>query len=98
MSDQGANAQTEAEAKMAGIIVAALEIDDMEAHEVKPLTALFDPDDADSLGLDSIDALEISLAIDQHYDVQLEAENEDNKEIFFSLRSLTNYVLAQADG
>ena len=82
---------------MAEIIIAALEIDDVAPGEVQPTTALFDPDDPESLGLDSIDALEISLAIDKHYDVQLEAENEDNKAIFYSLRSLTDYVLAQAD-
>lgn len=90
--------QTPLETKMAEIIVAALDIDDMVPAEIIPTTALFDPDDPQSLGLDSIDALEISLAIDKHFDVQLEAENEANKEIFFSLRSLTDYVSTQADG
>jgi acyl carrier protein len=90
--------QTTEEARLAEIIVAALDIDDIEAADVVPTAALFDPDNAESLGLDSIDALEISLAIDKHFNVQLEAENEANKEIFFSLRSLTEFVMAQADG
>ena len=98
MVERDPEVQTDAELRMASIILEALEIDDMTAAEVIPTKGLFDPDDMDSLGLDSIDALEISLAIDKHYDVQLEAENEANKEIFFSLRSLTDYVLAQADG
>lgn len=90
MADQSAD-----EAKLASILIRALEIEDVEPGEIEPEAPLFDPERADSLGLDSIDALEIALAIAQEYDVQLEAENEDNKAIFFSLRSLTAYVLGQ---
>ena len=86
--------QTAEQARLAQIIVQALEFDDVEPAEIDPEAPLFDPDNAASLGLDSIDALEISLAIDKEYNVQLEAENEANKEIFYSLRSLTDYVLA----
>ena len=42
---------------MAQILIEALEIDDFAADEIEPDTALFDPDDPKSLGLDSIDAL-----------------------------------------
>lgn len=85
--------QTTEEAKLAGIILSALDIDDVAVAEIQPDAPLFDPENPDSLGLDSIDALEISLAINQAYGVQLEADNEDNREIFFSLRSLNQYVL-----
>lgn len=101
MSDQTpkqTSEQTIEETRLAEIIVAVLDIDDMAAADVIPTAALFDPDNPQSLGLDSIDALEISLAIDKHFNVQLEAENEANKEIFFSLRSLTEFVMAQVDG
>ena len=50
---------------------------------------------ADCLGLDSIDALEIALAIEQNYGVKLQADDENNKAIFGSLRSLSNYIDAQ---
>jgi acyl carrier protein len=44
------------------------------------------------LGLDSIDALELALEISKRYGVQLKAEDEDNKRIFASLRTLTDHV------
>ena len=53
---------------------------------------LFGIDGDDCLGLDSIDALEIALAIDQNYGVKLKADDENNKEIFACLRSLTQYI------
>ena len=87
------SAQTPDESKLMAIVLAALDIDDVTPDEVHPDAPLFDLQNENSLGLDSIDALEISLAIAKEYDVQLEAENEDNKEIFYSLRSLTNYIL-----
>ena len=87
--------QTTEEARLARILLEALDIDDINPEDVVPDAPLFDPNDENSLGLDSIDALEISLAIATTYKVQLEADKEDNKKIFFSLRSLTNYVLAQ---
>lgn len=89
------SAQTKDEAQLAEILIKALELDDMEATEIIPDAPLFDPSDENSLGLDSIDALEISLAIAKEYDVQLEADNEDNKSIFYSLRSLSEYVQEQ---
>jgi len=87
--------QTPEETKLAEILLATLDIDDVAPEEVIPDAPLFDPGNGDSLGLDSIDALEMSLAIAKEYGVQLEAEDENNKAVFFSLRSLTNYVLAR---
>ena len=46
----------------------------------------------DGLGLDSIDILEISLAISKQYGCQLRSDHEDNVTIFSSLRNLTLYV------
>ncbi|MEX2489995.1 MAG: phosphopantetheine-binding protein [Pseudomonadales bacterium] len=85
--------QTSAEAKLARILVDVLDIEDVAPEDIVPEAPLFDPEDERSLGLDSIDALEISLAIAKEYQVQLEADNEDNKKIFFSLRSLSDYVI-----
>ena len=44
------------------------------------------------LGLDSIDALELALAISKTYGFQLRSENDDNKRIFGSLRALSAHV------
>ncbi|MDQ3039512.1 MAG: phosphopantetheine-binding protein, partial [Pseudomonadota bacterium] len=44
------------------------------------------------LGLDSIDALELSLAISKRYGFQLRSDNDENLRIFASLRALTAHV------
>lgn len=80
--------QTESEFKMAQLMVEALNLEDMEAEEIDPEEQLF----GDGLGLDSIDALEISLAISKEYGVQIKAEDEATREAFATLRSLTAFV------
>lgn len=80
--------QTESELKMAQLMVEALNLEDMEADEIDPEEQLF----GDGLGLDSIDALEISLAISKEYGVQIKAEDEGTREAFVTLRSLTAFV------
>lgn len=79
---------TESELKMAQLLVDALNLEDMEAEEIDPEELLF----GDGLGLDSIDALEISLAISKEYGVQIKAEDEGTREAFKTLRSLTAFV------
>ena len=55
---------------------------------IDPLAPLF----GDGLRLDSIDILELALAVSQTYGVQLRADNDDNEAIFRSLRSLNDHV------
>jgi acyl carrier protein len=79
-----AAAQTEQEADLARLIVKALNLD-MPASEIDPEAPLF----GEGLGLDSIDVLEVALAISQTYGVQLRSDDENNAQIFQSLRSLS---------
>ncbi len=46
----------------------------------------------DGLGLDSIDALELALEISKNYGFEMSAEDEDNENIFASLRNLTEHI------
>jgi acyl carrier protein len=46
----------------------------------------------DGLGLDSIDMLEIALAVSQTYGVKLRADDTRNDEIFHSLTTLNEYI------
>ena len=46
----------------------------------------------EGLGLDSIDALELGLAIRKKYNVKIEAENEEVVKIFSSVASLADYI------
>ena len=84
--------QTEAELKMAELLVEALNLEDIEADEIDPEEQLF----GDGLGLDSIDALEIAVAISQEYGLKMKAEDESTREAFATLRTLTEYVAKNA--
>ena len=80
--------QSEFEQEVAALIVVHLNIEDIRADEIDPDAALFN----DGLGLDSIDALELALAVSQTYGVQLRSNNERNNEIFASLRTFSAYI------
>jgi acyl carrier protein len=83
-----AQLQTPEQKELAGLIVSALNLEGVDPGTIDPDAPLFGA----GLGLDSIDALELALEISKRYGVQLKAEDEDNKRIFASLRTLSAYV------
>ena len=85
-------ALTEAEHKLACLIVEALNLEDVAPESIDPVEPLFDG----RLALDSIDALEIAVAITQNYGGHLKADDEDTRSVFATLRSLSEYVGRQA--
>lgn len=85
--------QTAEQTKLAEVLVEALDLEDVAPAEINPESPLFGSDN-DGLGLDSIDALEIALAVSQEYGVELKAEDENNKKIFYSLASLSEHIQA----
>lgn len=80
--------QSAAQLEMAELLVEVLNLEDIEANEIDPQESLF----GEGLGLDSIDALEIALAISQKYSVEMKAEDESTKEAFATLASLTEFI------
>ena len=76
------------ELELARLIVATLNIEDVRPEEIDPEAPLY----GEGLGLDSIDILEMSLAISKAYGVQLRSDDPDNDRIFRSLRSLNAHV------
>ena len=80
--------QSEFEQEVAQLIVESLNLEDIGAEDIDPDDFLF----GEGLGLDSIDALELALAISQKYSVQLKADDANVKEVFTSLGSLSAYV------
>ncbi|MBN8727028.1 MAG: acyl carrier protein [Xanthomonadales bacterium] len=80
--------QSAAERELAELLVASLNLDDVGADEIDPEAPLFGGD----LGLDSIDALELALAVSRHYGFQLRSDNPDNQRIFASLRALSVHI------
>ncbi len=80
--------QTDEERELAQLIVESLDLEDVNAEDIAPEEPFFD----DGLGLDSIDALEIALAITQKYSIQLKAGDGDMQQRFSTLRSLNAYI------
>jgi acyl carrier protein len=80
--------QTTAERELAELIVSNLNLDGVSAAQIDPEAPLF----GGELGLDSIDALELALAVSKHYGFQLRSDNPDNRRIFGSLRALTQHI------
>lgn len=85
-------AQSEYEHEIAELIVESLNLEDVNATDIELDEPLF----GDGLGLDSIDALELALAVTQKYSVQLRADDANVQEIFSSLRSLSAFIAAKA--
>lgn len=83
--------QTAQEAELAALLVQALNLEGVEPGSIDPEAPLFGHDQG-GLGLDSIDALEIALAIQQHYAVELRSDDEATRQVFRSLRLLSAHV------
>jgi acyl carrier protein len=75
------------ELALAQLIVTTLNLE-TQATQIAPHEPLY----GDGLGLDSIDVLEIALAISKTYGVRLKADDENNARIFSSLRSLHEHI------
>ncbi|MGD9842978.1 MAG: phosphopantetheine-binding protein [Steroidobacteraceae bacterium] len=80
------------ELTMAHHLVQALSLEGVQPEDIGPEATLFGTH-ANGLGLDSIDALEIALMVQQHYGVELRSDDQEARTAFTSLRSLTQYVL-----
>jgi len=81
------------EVEVARLIVSALSLE-IKPEAIDPEAPLF----GEGLGLDSIDALELSLVISKTYGVQLRSDDERNHRIFASLRSLAGHIAKQRAG
>ena len=76
------------EQEIKALIVEALALEDMVPDDIKSEAALF----VEGLGLDSIDALELAMALEERYGVQIGDDPDFNQQIFASVRALTAFV------
>jgi acyl carrier protein len=75
-------------AELKKLIVETLALEDTTPDEIETDAPLFE----EGLGLDSIDALEIAMVLEERYGVTLDDDPESNQRIFESVRSLTAFV------
>jgi acyl carrier protein len=76
------------------LIINALELEDIKPENIKDADPLF----GEGLGLDSIDALEIGIALKKKFGVKFSAENTDNRKHFASVDALAAYITAETAG
>ena len=86
MSDTGTGIAGQ-ELQLATLIVETLNLE-VDAAQIDPEAPLY----GEGLGLDSIDILELALAFSKTYGVQLRSEDQNNRQIFSSLRRLNEHL------
>ncbi len=77
-------------AKIKDIIISSLDLEDVTPAEIETEAPLF----GEGLGLDSIDALELGMAIKKAFGVTFSKDPAENKKVFHSVSSLADFVLA----
>jgi acyl carrier protein len=73
------------------LIVGALELEDIKPEDIVDSEPIF----GSGLGLDSIDALELGIALKKAFGVKFSAESADNKKHFASVDALAAYIADQ---
>ncbi len=84
----------ELELQIKKLIVSALQLEDLRVEDIPSDEPLF----GEGLGLDSIDALELGVALRKRFGLKIETINDDLKQHFRSVRSLAAFVQAQQAG
>lgn len=81
----------EIEQKLKETVVSSLDLEDLTAADISTDVPLF----GEGLGLDSIDALELGMAVKKAFGIVFSSNPADNKKIFHSVKTLADYVESQ---
>ncbi|MCR5764080.1 MAG: acyl carrier protein [Treponema sp.] len=73
------------------VIISSLELEDITPEDIDDSAPLF----GEGLGLDSIDALELGVALKKKFGIKFSSENSDNKQHFASVDALAEYITAE---
>ena len=69
-------------------IISTIALEDLTVADIDSVTPLF----KDGLGLDSIDALELGVALQKKYHIKIEGENEQVRQNFYSVKTLAEFL------
>ena len=75
------------------LIVSALELEDIKPENISDTEPLF----VQGLGLDSVDALELGIALKKKFGFKFSSDNEENKKHFSSIEALAAYIEASEE-
>ena len=73
------------------LIIDVLELEDITPDDINTDEALF----SDGLGLDSIDALELGMALKKKYNLKMGSDKEQNRKHFYSVKTLADLIRSQ---
>lgn len=79
------------EEELKKLIIDSLELEDITIDDIDTDEALF----VDGLGLDSIDALELGMALKKKYNLKMSTDKEENKKYFYSVKTLADFIRTQ---
>lgn len=78
----------ELEQELKQLLIEVLNLEDVSVEQIDSEAPLF----GDGLGLDSIDALELGVAIRKRYDVQMDADSDTTRQHFASIANLARFI------
>lgn len=78
------------EQELKALLIEVLNLEDVTVEQIDSHSPLF----GEGLGLDSIDALELGVAIRRKYDVQMDVDSEATREHFASIANLARFISA----
>jgi len=79
--------------EIAQLIIDTLNLEDVTVADIPPELPLF----GEGLGLDSVDALELALALQKRYAIRIASDSKDARQHFTTVASLAAFVQAQQD-
>lgn len=90
-TDFGLASHAALEQEIAQMIIDTLNLDHLTVADVPAQQPLF----GEGLGLDSVDALELALALQKHYGIRIDTNVKDSRQHFATIASLANFVQMQ---
>ncbi|HKT29954.1 phosphopantetheine-binding protein [Dyella sp.] len=82
------------EQDIAQLIIDTLNLEDVTVADIPPDLPLF----GEGLGLDSVDALELALALQKRYDIRIASDSKDARQHFTTVATLAAFVQTQQQG
>ena len=76
------------------LIIKSLSLEEMTADDIKDEEPLFEG----GIGLDSIDALELGIALKKQYNLTLGSNKEENKKHFYSVKTIADFIRTKQNG
>lgn len=84
----------ELELELKKLIIDSLALEDMDVDDIDTDTLLFSND---GLGLDSVDALELGLAVQKKFGLHLNSEQQNLRDHFESVKTLASFIRTQSN-